>query len=114
MRRSVMVLSVILSSFVGTVSAQPPQESREDIAVDQPLTSTERSAVARLTRQRSAKIWWNKMNRAVGLSFKGEDANNRSLMLASDLPGARTVVLVASPQNQLTNEGLRPSSPCPT
>jgi Leucine-rich repeat (LRR) protein len=108
MRPSVMVLSVIVSSFAGTLAAQAPQDSREDITVEQPLTSTERSAVAKLTRQRSAKIWWNKMNRAVGLSFKGEDANNRSLLLASDLPGVRTVVLVASPQNQLTNEGLAP------
>ena len=113
MRRSVVVLFAVLSGFVGTLAAQSTQESKEDIKVAQPLTATERSSVAKLTRQRSAKIWWNKMNRAVGVSLKGEDANDRSLTLVSDLPGVRTVVLVASPQNQLTNQGLAPLTALP-
>ena len=42
----------------------------------------------------------------IGISFKGDDANDRSLALASRLPGVRSLVLVATPQDRLTDDGL--------
>ncbi len=58
-------------------------------------------------------MWWNIDNRCVGISLKGDDANNRAIELASHLPGLRTMVLVALPQNQLTNRGLAPLANLP-
>ncbi|MHB0959983.1 MAG: leucine-rich repeat domain-containing protein [Pirellulaceae bacterium] len=105
MRRSALALCAVLSSFAGTLAAQTSVDPTE-LIVKEPLTAAERSAAVRLTRECAARIWWNKTNRVVGLSLKGADANDRSLAFARDLPGIRTVVLVASPQNQLSNEGL--------
>jgi hypothetical protein len=81
--------------------------------IDQPLSRSERTATARLTRLRSARFWWNEENRVIGASFKGIDANDQALALASQLPGIRTIVLVALPENRLTDNGLAPLAKLP-
>ncbi|MCU0959900.1 MAG: hypothetical protein MUF48_07320 [Pirellulaceae bacterium] len=85
----------------------------DDIQVDHPLTAAERAAAARLTRLPGARLSWNKKNRIVAVSLKGNDANDHALALASRLPGLRAVVVVAEPRSQLTNNGLAPLTALP-
>lgn len=80
----------------------------DDIPVDHPLTAAERSAAARLTRLPGVRLSWNKKNRIVAVSLKGEDANDDALALVSHLPGLRAVVVIADPDSRLTNRGLAP------
>ncbi len=75
-------------------------------AADPPLTPSEKSAAAKLTRLRSARLWWNDQNRIIGVSFKGIDATDRSLQLAGNLPLVESLVIVSLPENQLSNHGL--------
>ena len=83
MRLSVCVWCAVSMSLVGTVAAQPPAETKQEPKIDQPLTASERSATAKLTRLRSARLWWNNGNRVIGASFKGDDANDHAVALAS-------------------------------
>lgn len=106
MRLSACVWCAVLSSLVGTVAAQQPTGTKQEPEIGQPLTARERSAAVELTRLREARLWWNDQNRVIGASFKGVDANDHTLALASVLPGLRTVVLVATPQARLTDNGL--------
>ncbi len=88
-------------------------ETVPDLKVSTPLSQAERAATVRLTRLRSVRLWWNGDNRVVGVSLKGSDANNQAVALASQLPGIRTLVIVALPTNHLTNEGLAPVAQIP-
>lgn len=92
---------------VRTEAVATGQEPRK-IEVRQPLTARERSAAARLTRRPTAQLWWNHDNRVVGASFKGADANDQTVALASQLPGLRSLVLVPFPDTPLTDSGLAP------
>ncbi len=113
MRPSVCVWCAVSLSLLGTVAAQQPTGTKQEPKIDQPLTASERSAAAKLTRLRSARLWWNDENRVIGASFKDDDANDHAIALASVLPGLRTVVLVATPQSQLTDDGLAPLTTLP-
>lgn len=106
MRLPVCVWCAVSIGLIGTVAAQQPAGPKQEPKIDQPLTASERSATAKLSRLRSVRLWWNDGNRVIGASFKGDDANDRAIALASNLPGLRTVVLVATPQSRLTDDGL--------
>ena len=108
--RSLPYLAIALLVSVAELAAaeDPPQNT-----IREPLTAMERSATARLTRLHSARLWWNDDNRAMGASFKGSDANDASIRLVSRLPGLRTLVIVAPPENNLTDHGLAPLANLP-
>jgi len=113
MRLFVCVWCVASIGLVSTVTAQQSAATKREPKIDQPLTASERSATAKLTRLRSARLWWNDENRVIGASFKGDDANDHAIALASNLPGLRTVVLVATPRSRLTDDGLAPLTTLP-
>lgn len=98
-------LAAVLLACLATVASAFDEEDA-DLSVDVPLTQVERACAAKLTRLRSARLWWNDDNRIVGASLKGIDANDRAVALASQLPGLRTLVLVALPTNHLTDRAL--------
>lgn len=81
-------------------------EPAEQIA--RPLTAVERASTAKLTRLRTARLWWDERNRVTGVSFKGVDANDRAIALASNLPTVKSMTLVALPDNALSDNGLAP------
>ncbi len=103
-----VLISLLGAHAPGTAAAQEPARSSAEPEIDRPLTAAERFAAAELTRLRETRLWWNDVNRVTGASFKGADANDRTLALASALPGLRTVVIVATPQCRLTDDGLAP------
>jgi hypothetical protein len=113
MRLFVCVWCAVSLGVLGTSTAQQPRGTKQEPKIGQPLRASERSAAARLTRLRGARLWWNNENRVIGASFKGADANDHAIALASALPGLRTVVLVATPQSQLTDDGLAPLTTLP-
>ncbi|NLX57142.1 MAG: hypothetical protein GXY58_18705 [Planctomycetaceae bacterium] len=106
MRLFVCLGCAITACLASAVAAQQPAGARQEAKIDQPLTANERSAATRLTRLPSTRLWWNDENRVIGASFKGDDASDYALALASHLPGLRTVVLVATPHSHLTDDGL--------
>jgi hypothetical protein len=106
MRLMAGVWCVVLTGLAGTVAAQQPAQASKEPPIVQPLTAAERLAAAKLTRLHDTRLWWNEGNRVIGASFKGDDASDRTLALASALPGLRSVVLVALPECQLTDNGL--------
>lgn len=106
MRLHFLLAGIFLACWTGPLTAQNATAPQDDFVVTEPLTTTEHAATIELTRQRATRLWWNKKNRVIGVSFKGDDANNRSLALAGRLPGLRSLVLVATPQEQLTDNGL--------
>ncbi len=110
MKSMVQVVFALLVCLAPLVRAA---EEVPDLKVTQPLLQLEKSSAARLTRLRSVRLWWNDDNRLVGVSLKGSDANNQAVALASHLPGLRTLVLVALPENQLTDDGLAPLATVP-
>ncbi len=105
-----VAISLTLVSSVALAQGGP---AKPDLSVSQPLTQIEKTCAAKLTRLRSARLWWNDDNRIVGVALKGTDATNRSVALSSHLPGLRALVLVALPQNNLTNDGLAPLATLP-
>jgi len=114
MRLFVCLGCAITACLASVVAAQQPAGARQEAKIDQPLTASERSATARLTRLPSTRLWWNNENRVIGASFKGDDANDYALALASHLPGLRTVVLVTTPRSHLTDDGLAPLAALPS
>lgn len=113
MRQHFLVAGILLTWWTGLLPAQDATAPKEDFVVTEPLTTAERAATIALTRQRATRLWWNKKNRVIGASFKGDDANDRSLALAGRLPGLRSLVLVATPNDQLTGNGLAAISRLP-
>ncbi len=113
MRLHLLLAGVFLAGWTGSLPAQDATVPKEDFVVTEPLTATERAATVELTRQRATRLWWNKKNRVIAISFKGDDANDRSLALAGRLPGLRSLVLVATPDDQLTDNGLAAISRLP-
>jgi hypothetical protein len=95
--RHMSILSILLVTAVASVS----------LAADQSDLSRGRGATVQLTRLRSARLWWNDRNQVVGVALKGDDANDRAMALVSQLPQLRTLVCVALPENQLTDQGMR-------
>lgn len=98
----VLPLLFLLAVPLLTGTAQEPRK----LVVSHPLTAGEQTAAARLTQRPTAQLWWNDKSRVVGASFKGMDADDRTVELASQLPGLRTLVLVPLPHASLTNQGL--------
>jgi hypothetical protein len=113
MRLFALVWCAVTICLVSTVTAQQPGATKGVSKIDQPLTPAERSATVRLTRLPGARLWWNNENRVIGASFKGDDANDDAIALASNLPGLQTMVLVATPQSRLTDDGLAPLTRLP-
>lgn len=105
-------LLMIAVLFVSVNSLGHAQEPAKEVTVAEPLTETEKACVAKLTCLRSVRLAWTKKNRVIGVSLKGTDANDRTISLSSNLPGMRALVLVAFPQNRLTNHGLAPLGKC--
>lgn len=106
MRLIASIWCVVLAGLASTVAAQQPARAPQEPPIVQPLTAAERLAAVKLTRLHDTRLWWNDGNRVIGASFKGDDANDRTLALAGALPGLRSVVLVALPECQLTDNGL--------
>ncbi len=109
--KSIVHVMLVLIVFLAPL-AQADEEV-PDLKVTQPLLQPEKSAAAKLTRMRSVRLWWNDDNRVVGVSLKGSEANDQAVALAGNLPGLRTLVLFALPENHLTDNGLAPLANVP-
>ncbi len=100
--------TALLLACLPSVALAAEGSGEPDLTVTQPLTQIEKTSAAQLSRLHSVRLWWNDDNRIVCVSLKGTDANNRAVALSSHLPGLRALVLVALPQNHLTDNGLAP------
>lgn len=95
MKVHALILITLLGTMLNIAAAAEP-----------PLSNLEKTSAAHLTRLRSVRLWWNEQNRIIGASFKGIDANDRSLGLVGNLPLLESLVIVSLPQNSLTNNSL--------
>ena len=94
MRCITVMMGLLVFAMAAEIRSQPP------------ITPAERAVTVELTRQRGVRLSWNKENRIVGATFKGVNASNQAVQLASQLPMLRALVLVAIADQSLTDAGL--------